>query len=851
METNRTASSDPYPGSSTLDAAKLAAAEIAVMEVDGAGPMAQLLSCFSAEAGATCFVIAQDVGTGSVGLGQYLARHCPLPVHEAAVGMSVEEGNLYLLTGSPPVSVAQGRFVAEIDAGRNLALAFPERFRRALEQEPRRKAICFVLNLAKLGEQNPLALEEDSGRHSREALDNIQMVAIALDPAGRLRDCNHYFLGIVGWKRYEALGQDWFESFVPADTRPAARDHFRDLLQGHDIQAHREGEILTRGGQRRMVHWSGTQSHDRDGQVDGAICIGEDITENWRDQQILQAQLRLREFAAAHSLDELLVATLDEASALTDSLIGFYHFVGADQRTLSLQAWSTRTTAEFCKAEGRGLHYDLDKAGIWADCVRERRALIHNDYPAHPRKRGLPEGHAEVLRELVVPVFRDKAIVAILGVGNKPREYTGADLSTVTKLADMAWDIVVAKRAEEALRRSEEKTRQLFQAMAQGVVYQDAEGRVVDCNPAAERILGLSFDQMADRSSMDPRWRTLRADGSNFPGAEHPAMVALRSGIAVSGVTMGVYHPAHDDYRWIVIHAVPEFLPGAPAPHRVVTTFEDITERKRAEDALAESEARYRTLVANIPDAVYRCELRAPWRMQFMSEGVEAVTGYPAAAFLRLKDPLTWAQLVVAEDLPALESAVAEAVAARRPFDVEYRIIDASGNLRWAHEIGQAVFDAKGAALCLDGVIGDVTERKRMEVALAQSEQRLRLFVDYAPAAIAMFDREMRYLFVSRRFLSDYRLAEGNVIGRSHYEVFPELTERVREIHRCCLAGETRRSEEDPFSRADGSVDWVRWEIRPWYLDTGQIGGIILLTENITERKRAEQALRESERRFR
>jgi hypothetical protein len=145
----------------------MASAGVTLMQVDGAGSMAQLLSCFSAESGTTCFVIVQDVGAGSVGLGKYLAPHCPLPIHEAAVGMAVEEGHLYLVTGSPPVSVAQGRFVAEIDAGSDLALAFPERFRRGLDQEPQRKAICFVLNAAKLGEHDALAVEEDSGRHSR------------------------------------------------------------------------------------------------------------------------------------------------------------------------------------------------------------------------------------------------------------------------------------------------------------------------------------------------------------------------------------------------------------------------------------------------------------------------------------------------------------------------------------------------------------------------------------------------------------------------------------------------------------------------------------------------------------
>jgi len=143
------------------------------------------------------------------------------------------------------------------------------------------------------------------------------------------------------------------------------------------------------------------------------------------------------------------------------------------------------------------------------------------------------------------------------------------------------------------------------------------------------------------------------------------------------------------------------------------------------------------------------------------------------------------------------------------------------------------------------------TERKRIQEELQHNEQVLRLFVENSPAAIAMFDREMKYLVVSRRFLSDYELGDQNVIGRSYYEVFPEIPERWKEIHRRCLAGETERADEDPFPRTSGKLDWVRWEIRPWYETYGEIGGIILFSEVVTERKQAEEAMLESERQMR
>jgi PAS domain S-box-containing protein len=124
---------------------------------------------------------------------------------------------------------------------------------------------------------------------------------------------------------------------------------------------------------------------------------------------------------------------------------------------------------------------------------------------------------------------------------------------------------------------------------------------------------------------------------------------------------------------------------------------------------------------------------------------------------------------------------------------------------------------------------------------LKRSEQQLRLFVEHSPAAIAMLDRDMRYLVTSRRWLADYKLGEREVIGRSHYDVFPGVPERWKEIHRRCLGGAIEKCDEDPFLRADGTTDWVRWEVRPWIDTQGDIGGLIIFSEVITARKQAEE----------
>jgi PAS domain S-box-containing protein len=132
--------------------------------------------------------------------------------------------------------------------------------------------------------------------------------------------------------------------------------------------------------------------------------------------------------------------------------------------------------------------------------------------------------------------------------------------------------------------KSEEQFRALFETMAQGVIYQNAKGEIIAANPAALRILGLTLEQMQGGAVHDPRWRPMHEDGSPFPSETQPAMVALRTGQPVHNVVIGAYAPAEDGHRWISATAIPEFRAGETAPYRVYTTFEDITERKQAEE---------------------------------------------------------------------------------------------------------------------------------------------------------------------------------------------------------------------------------------------------------------------------
>jgi len=249
------------------------------------------------------------------------------------------------------------------------------------------------------------------------------------------------------------------EDAFPAEMAQTLRaNYLRCLEAGAPIAL--EEEIDLPAG-RKFFHITLAPVRDESGRIYRIIGSTLDISRRKRVEEILRLRLNLWEYAAAHTVEELMRTALDEIGEITGSPVGFYHFVQEDQRTLSLQAWSTRTLQELCKAEGRGMHYGIDQAGVWADCIRQKKPVIHNDYASLPDRKGMPEGHAQIVRELVVPTLRAGQVVSVLGVGNKPSEYDEKDVELVSYIADIVWVIIDRKRTEEEIQRLQAQLREL------------------------------------------------------------------------------------------------------------------------------------------------------------------------------------------------------------------------------------------------------------------------------------------------------------------------------------------------------------------------------------------------------
>jgi PAS domain S-box-containing protein len=203
-----------------------------------------------------------------------------------------------------------------------------------------------------------------------------------------------------------------------------------------------------------------------------------------------------------------------------------------------------------------------------------------------------------------------------------------------------------------------------------------------------------------------------------------------------------------------------------------------------------------------------------------------------------------WSERVHPDDRGRVQAAV-EANRRGEATRIRYRALRKQGGYLWLDCSASPVLGEDGRVEYVVWSSRDISDQMAVEANIHESNAQLRAFVEHAPAAVAMFDTNMCYLACSQRWLADYNLESQSIIGKSHYEVFPDIPPRWRSVHRRCLAGAVERRDEDPFRRFDGETQWLRWEVLPWRDLQGRIGGIMMVTEDVTRQRKAEESLRE------
>ncbi len=402
-------------------------------------------------------------------------------------------------------------------------------------------------------------------------------------------------------------------------------------------------------------------------------------------------------------------------------------------------------------------------------------------------------------------------------------------------------DITARKQAEEELRKSEERWQLALKGNNDGIWDWNLATNEVFFSPRWKQILGYEDDEFPNDFN---EWLQ-RVHAEDYSRVSQLLQEHLQGKIAFYSTEYRL-QCKDGTYKWVLDRGQ-ALWDEAGQPVRMAGSNTDISDRKLAEEALRQSEEQFRTLVSNIPGAVYHCLCDQDWTMQYVSDFVEVITGYPSESFINNKSQ-SFGNIIHPEDREKCEITILEATTNNQPFIVEYRIIHADGSTRWMYEKGQAILGETEEITYLSGVIFDVTDRKLAEEYLAKSEQKYRHLVETSQDIIFSTDQAGYFTFINQAVKQIYGYEPEEMIGRPFTDFqSPEQAAKDIEVFQEVLqTGSLYQYETIHLSKTANPINFLFNIIIIRDLE-GNLIGTTGTASDFTKRKQAEEALLKSE----
>ncbi len=483
--------------------------------------------------------------------------------------------------------------------------------------------------------------------------------------------------------------------------------------------------IKTKQGELKWIEEYGIGVYENNALqfIEGTLI---DVNERRSNEIINEAKFRISEYAANNNSKQLLTKILDEAEQLTQSQIGFYHFYNEETGNIALHAWSTNTKQNMCKADENSMHYHIDKAGVWVDCIRERQPVIHNSYADLKHKKGLPDGHATVVREAVVPVFRNNKIVAILGIGNKESVYNKQDVDIIGKLADIAFDVVLRKKAEEGLIENEKQLQLVFDNSPAIMMLIDPELRILKANKAALELVGKNYEQIHYYKSGDafnciytnPAENGCGGSGNcRFCGIRSTIEHTITTGEAVNKNEAEFSFKKNGRVNKIDVYVSSTIATQNPDTYLVI--IDDITQQKKAQREIINERNRSKNILIGTNAGTWE------WNVQtsniVLNDRWADIIGYKLEELTPNIE--TWIKSVHPDDIEKANTLLKKHFTGEIDYyDCEFRQIHKNGHSVWVYARGKVIeWTNDNKPLIMSGTHIDITAQKQVQQRILQA----------------------------------------------------------------------------------------------------------------------------------
>jgi two-component system, sensor histidine kinase and response regulator len=649
---------------------------------------------------------------------------------------------------------------------------------------------------------------EDALRESEERFrgmfENAGVGIADCDLQGRFLRVNQKLCEIVGYSREELLEKTWQDITHPDDLA-ASLDQFLALLRGEKPVYSLEKRLVRKDGLVVWIDLAVSLRRDAAGAPAYVIAILQDISERKRlEEELRKAHARL-EFAVRGS--QITIIEVDVPDGVLENSRWKLVSVG-DQ-----MGYDDRSGSEIDFATGMAHVHPDDLERV----VRAMRAHL--------------SGQARQYEAEFRVQHRDGSYYWRLARGVAVRDAEGRAIRFMISSVD----ITGLKRAEEALRESEERFRGTFENAAVGIAHTDPEGRFLRVNEKFCAIVGYPREELLEKT-----WHDIT----------HPDDLAASidvSAAALRGESPGLplekrYLRKDGSLVWVELFvSLQRDVAGAPG--YLIAIIQDISQRKRLEEALRESERRFRILTEALPHWVWTA--RPDGALDYINSRTFEYTGSTPEQF---RD-WDWRSYVHPEDLPRCFELWARSIATGEPYEIEHRLLRADGVFRWHVARALALRDDSGRITRWLGSCADIDDQKRAQEALRASEQQFRTFVDHATDAFFLQDDQLVVVDVNRQACQSLGYTRDELVGMTPLDFDPDVTPAMLEEFGRRLDTGEMLVFESRHRRKDGSVFPVEVRGRPFWEGGRRL--TVALALDITEHKRAEEALRESERRFR